>query len=153
MNTGNNNQLWYVILRMLCNITKFHEIIILQNILDGVLGVQQTLSLAPAHHKTGILQRGDAPVVWFVFYVTFERFQSQPLYCIGGVSTRYCQPLATYVHCETRHCAPTGECSQCRVWRVCVALASPKVTQTIRASASYSATNQTHAGEPRLSAL
>ena len=84
-------------------VTEFQKVIILQRILDGVLSVQQTLSLAPAHHETDILQGGDAPVVGFVFNITPESFESEPADGFGGISTRNRQPLIADVDCEARH--------------------------------------------------
>lgn len=51
--------------------TKLDKVIILQYILDGVIRVQQTQTLAPAHNEARVLQGCDAAVVWFVLYVAF----------------------------------------------------------------------------------
>ena len=90
--------------------TKLDKVIILQYIIDGVIRVQQTQTLAPAHNKTSVLHSRDAAVVWFVLHVTFERLFSEPPDIPGGISAGHCQPLISDVDSKTRHCASTGLC-------------------------------------------
>lgn len=89
-------------------ITKFNKVIVLQDIFNGVIRVQQTQTLAPAHHEASVLHRRDAPVVRFVFNVTFQRLVRQPLDGLGGVPARYGQPFISDVDGETRHCYWVG---------------------------------------------
>lgn len=86
-------------------ITKLDEVIILQNILNGVVRVQQAQTLTPAHHKAGVLHSLDAPVVGFVLDVTFEGLISQPLDGVFGVPAGHRQPLISDVHGKPGHCA------------------------------------------------
>lgn len=92
------------------NITKLDKVIILQCILDGVIRVQQTQTLAPARNKTGVLYRLDAAVVRFVLSVTFKSFMSEPLDGVFGVPAGHCQPLISDMDSKTRHCAVAGLC-------------------------------------------
>lgn len=89
-------------------ITKLDKVIILQYIIDSVIRVQQTRTLAPAHNETSILYWRDAAVVWFVLDVTFKSFQPEPPDGAGSVSAWHCQPLVSDVDCKTRHRASAG---------------------------------------------
>lgn len=91
-------------------ITNLHKVIILQYILDGVIRVQQTQTLAPADDKPSVLHSSDAAVVWFVLRVTFQSLVSEPPDGVGGVPARHRQPLISDVNCETRHRASAALC-------------------------------------------
>lgn len=95
-------------------ITELHKVIILKHILDGVIRVQQTQTLAPAHNETSVLHRLDASVVWFVLDVAFEGLVSEPLDGAFGVPAGHRQPLIPDMDRETRHhtCAGLG-CCEC----------------------------------------
>lgn len=122
-------------------ITKFDKVIILQYILDGVILVQQTQTLAPAHNKTTVLHSRDAAVVRFVLHVTFKSFVSEPPDGVGGIPAGHCQPLISDVDSKTRHCASTGLC--------CSERCSP-LSNLPPSAAWSSAANQTHQRQPRL---
>lgn len=89
-------------------ITDLHKVIILQYILDYVIRVQQTQTLAPAHNKASVLYGRDAAAVRLVLDVTSESFMSEPEDGVGGVPARHCQPLISDVDGKARHCAQTG---------------------------------------------
>lgn len=86
-------------------ITKFNKVIILQNILNGVICIQQPQTLTPAHHKAGVLYSPDAPVVWFVLDVTFKGLISEPLYGVFGIPAGHRQPLISDMDGKSGHCA------------------------------------------------
>lgn len=89
-------------------ITKLDKVIILQYIIDSIICVQQTQTLAPAHSETSILHRSDAAVVRFVLDVTFKSLMSEPADGAGSVPAWHRHPLISDVDCETRHCASAG---------------------------------------------
>ena len=100
-------------------ITQLDKVVILQYILDGVIRVQQTRTLAPSRHEASVLHRRDAAVVRFVLDVTFERLVSEPPDGVGGVPAWHRQPLIADVHSKTRHCASAGVCCTERCVSLC----------------------------------
>lgn len=83
--------------------TKFHKVIILQRVLDGVIRVQQTQTLTPAHHEAQVLHGLDAAVVRLVLHVALEGLLAEPQHGVLGVTARHGQPLVADVHGEARH--------------------------------------------------
>lgn len=90
-------------------ITKFHKVIIRQNILNSVICIQQAQTLTPAHHKAGVLYSLDAPVVRFVLRVTFKGLISEPLYGVFGVPAGHRQPLISDMDGKSGHCVSFNE--------------------------------------------
>lgn len=86
-------------------ITKFDKVIILQNILNGVICIQQAQTLTPAHHKAGVLDGLDASVVWFVFDVPFQGLIPEPLDGVFGIPAGHRQPLISDMDGKSGHCA------------------------------------------------
>ncbi len=105
------HSLHFSYLKCISCFTELDKVIILQHILDGVIRVQQTQTLAPAHNKASVLHGCDATVVGLVLNVTFKGFVSEPQDGVGGIPARHCQPLISDVDSKARHCAPAGLCS------------------------------------------
>lgn len=123
------------------NHTELDKVIILQYIIDGVICIQQTQTLAPAHNKARVLHDRYAAVVRFVLHVTFERLLSEPSDGAGGVSAGHGQPFISDMHGKTRHCASEGvRCSE----------RCPQLSKVPPSTASDLAPIRRSGGEPRL---
>lgn len=85
--------------------TELNKVIVLKNILNSIIGIQQSKPLAPSYNKANVFGRRKSTIIWLILHVAFQSLLPQPLNGVRRVSIRHSQPFIPDVHGYTRHFA------------------------------------------------